>query len=287
MPGGISHLARSWRLMKAGWDVLRADGELLVLPALSGVATIVLGVAFIGLAFRADIFAELEGGMTELPLSFYAALFLFYVVQYFVIFFFNTALVGAALQRLDGGNPTLGSALNVAASRIGAILGYAVISATVGMVLRIVSERLGIIGRFIEAGAGLAWTVTTFLVVPVLAHEGLGPLAAIGRSGALLRKTWGENLIGTAGISLVLSVAGVIVVVAGVGGGIVLNDAGFAALAPMLIGAAVAIFLFVMIVGSALSGIYAAAVYYYAVVGEPPFGFEPGLIEGAFAKKKA
>ena len=108
-------------------------------------------------------------------------LFVFYVVN-LIVFFFNTALVGAAIERLEGGDPTVASALALARSRIGAILGYAVISATVGVLLRMIAERLGIIGRFIEAGTGLAWTVTTFLVVPVLAAEGIGPARRSGRA---------------------------------------------------------------------------------------------------------
>ncbi len=148
-----------------------------ILPLLSGVATIahLRHVRRPGASRAAPSTALQQQGAHELPGSFYAVLFVFYVVQYFVIIFFNTALVGAAIERLEGGDPTVASALTLARSRIGAILGYAVISATVGLLLRMIAERLGIIGRFIEAGAGLAWTVTTFLVVPVLAAEGVGP----------------------------------------------------------------------------------------------------------------
>ncbi len=205
MSDPISRFERSLLLVRASWNVLCSDGELLVLPLLSGIATIAVVGVFAGLAFQTGAFEALQQGAHELPGSFYAGLFVFYVVQYFIIIFFNTALVGAAIERLEGGDPTVASALTLAQRRIGTILGYAVISATVGVVLRMIAERLGILGRFIEAGAGLAWTVTTFLVVPVLAAEGVGPLEAIGKSGALLRKTWGENLIGNAGISFALS----------------------------------------------------------------------------------
>ncbi len=207
------------------------------------------------------------------------------MVQYFIIIFFNTALVGAAIERLEGGDPTVGSALGLAQSRIGSILGYAVVSATVGVVLRLVAERLGFIGRIIETLIGLAWTVTTFLVVPVLAAEGLGPTAAIKKSANLLKKTWGENLIGNAGISVILTLAAVAVAIVGAGGSVALYDSGYHALAIPLFAVAAVAFLLLILVGSALTSVYAAAVYRYAVAGQAPQGFDPDLIQGAFKHK--
>ncbi len=286
MPSNVSRLGRSWLLIKASWSVLRSDQELLVLPFLSGCATVVVAAAFLGMAAITGAFRTLEGGDPgAIHVSFYAAAFIFYVVQYFIIIFFNTALVGAALERLDGGNPTVGSALALAQSRVGSILGYAVISATVGVLLRMLAERLGFIGRIIEAGVGLAWTVTTFLVIPVLAAEGIGPTEAIKKSASLLKKTWGENLIGNAGISLVLSLTAIAVALVGFGGGAALYDHGYQALAIAMFAAAVVLFLAVVLVGAALTAIYSAAVYRFATAGRPPQGFDQDLIDGAFKHK--
>lgn len=286
MTGIMSRFGRSWLLIKASWGVLRSDKELLVLPLLSGVATVLVLAAFLGAAAMAGAFQAIQQGEPdELSVSFYAGLFVFYVVQYFVIIYFNTALVGAAIERLEGGNPTIGSALALAQSRIGVIFAYAVISATIGVILRMIAERLGFIGRLLEAGLGLAWTVTTFLVVPVLAAEGVGPMEAIKKSAVLLKKTWGENLIGNAGISLVLSLVAFAVALVGIGGGMLLIDKGYAVLGIPLVVVAILAFLLVILIGSALSGIYAAAVYRYAVDGRAPGGFDQALIEGAFKHK--
>ena len=159
--------------------------------------------------------------------SFYVWLFCWYVVQYFVVIFFNTALVGAAIALLKGERPTVDLALELAVSRIGIILGYAVISATVGVLLNALARRLGLIGRLIEGALGLAWAAATFLVVPILAAEGIGPLRAIERSTALLRKTWGENLVGNAGITAVMSAISVATTAVGVGGGMLLFQNGY------------------------------------------------------------
>jgi hypothetical protein len=148
-----------------------------------------------------------------------------------------------------------------------------------------IAERLGIIGRFIESGVGLAWTVITFLVVPVLAAEGCGPLQAIERSASLLKKTWGENLIGSAGISLGVSLLSAFIVIIGVAGGFRLQASGSETLAICVFAVTAVLFLAVVLVSTALSGVYAAAVYQYAVSGRPPQGFDGGLIESSFARK--
>jgi len=195
-------------------------------------------------------------------------------MAYFVAFFFNTALVGAVLERLEGEDPTVGSALTLACQRVGPIFGYALISATIGLLMALIVDRVGgIIGRFLGVGIGFAWTVATFLVVPILAAEGVGPITAIEESAALLRKTWGENVIGNVGISLAMSVFGAAIMIFGFLSGLAASQHGYPEfVVPILVGA-VFLLLASALVGAALRGIYAAAVYYYAVAGEPPWGF--------------
>jgi hypothetical protein len=286
MANPISRIERSVRLVRASWDVLRSDGELLLLPVLSGAATVLVVGGFIGAAMASGTFDNMQAGETvQMPPAFYAGLFVMYVAQYFVIIFFNTALVGAAIARLEGRDPTVRSALKLAASRIGPIFGYAVISATVGIILRTFAERLGFIGRLVVAGIGVAWTVATFLVVPILAAEGIGPLAAIAKSGALLKKSWGENVIGNTGIALTMGVIAGVIAFVGVGGGAKLYDGGYAALGIPIMAVSAASVVTVMVVGAALSAVYQAAVYTYATSGRPPRDFDDGLVREAFAPK--
>jgi hypothetical protein len=153
------------------------------------------------------------------------------------------------------------------------------------MVLRMISERLGLIGRLLGFAGGLAWTVMTFLVVPVLAAEGVGPIAAIEKSASLLRRSWGENLIGSAGISLVMSAIMAVIMVVGVAGGIVSLNRGDTVTGISLLVASVPLVLGVLLVGAALSAVYQAAVYYFAVAGEPPSGFDRDLLRNAFGRK--
>jgi hypothetical protein len=281
----VDRFIRSCRIIKASYKVLDADGELLFLPILSGIVTAVAGGALVYHSYATGMFDAVKDGDPGAMQGIYVWMFGFYVVQYFIIYFFNTALVGAAIARLDGRDPTVGSALRLALSRVWQILGYAIIAATVGIILRMIAERVGFIGRLIAGAIGLVWTVATFLVVPVMAAEGVGPFAAIEKSTALLRKTWGENLIGNAGISIVFSGIGALLILVGYGGGMWLYDRGDELAALILALTCAMLFAAVAILGSALGGVYQAAVYYFTVMGEPPEGFDKGLIRDAFAQK--
>jgi len=287
MADSMSRFTRSWLLIKASMEVLRNDNALLVLPAISSVVTLFVAGGFIALAMSSGTFAAMHASHPHgsVPPEFYVWMFCLYVVQYFVVIFFNTALVGAAIILLGGGHPTVWDGLKLAVSRIGAILGYAIISATVGVLLQLVAEKLGFVGRLIAGGLGLAWTAATFLVVPILAAEGIGPLQAVERSSELLRKTWGENLIGNAGISLVMSAISGAIAFVGFGGGFLMFKRGYEVLGVAVISAAATAFLLVVLVSAALAAIYSAAVYWYAASGKTPVDFDGDLIAAAFTRK--
>jgi hypothetical protein len=215
----------------------------------------------------------------------YSVAFAFYVVQYFVIFYFNAALVGATMMRLDGGAPTVADGLRIANSRFGAILGYAVIAATVGIVLRAIQERVGFIGRIIVGMLGVGWTVATYLVVPTLVATEVGPIKAIEESAGMLKRTWGENVIGQAGMGIAFG----FITFGVVATGIVLTGlaAEYGGTVPALfaIGLTVLAVLGVMLVQTTLAGIYAAALYRYAASGGATTGFDNSALQAAFIPK--
>jgi hypothetical protein len=134
---------------------------------------------------------------------------------------------------------------------------------------------------------GLAWTAATFLVVPVLVVEGVGPVAAIQRSASLLRRSWGENLIGNGSISLAMGLACGAIGFVGICGGTLAVHQGQQALGIFLYASAIVGVLAIALVGSALSAVYTASVYCYAALGEPPAGFDYGLIRGAFVDRES
>jgi hypothetical protein len=279
-------LSNSWSLVRASAAVLSADKELMVFPAISAVLSVLVLITFAVPSVLAGFFDSTVIANSGFPVAGYIVAFLFYVVQYFVIFFCNTALVGAALIRLRGGDPTVGDGFRLAASRVVPILGYAVIAATVGVILRALSKRSGLIGKLVISLVGLAWNLATFLVVPVLAAEDVGPMDAVKRSAAYLKKTWGEQIVGTAGIGAVFGLISFGAVLAGFA---LFIAAAATQSAPLMIGVAAGFILTLVALGlvsSTLSGIYAAAVYRYAAEGDAGAFFSADLVKAAFRPKQ-
>ncbi len=279
----FERIQRSWELVKASWEVLRADKELMIFPLISAVASIIVFATFLVPSILAGLFDEAsESGV---PIAGYIVAFLFYVVMYTVTIFFNSAVVGAATIRLQGGDPTVRDGLSIAFSKFGVIVQYAVIAATVGMVLRALRERGGIMGAIASFIGGIAWNLATFLVVPVLVMEEVGPIEAIKRSASLLKKTWGEQVVGNLSIGLIFGLLTFVVILAGIIGAAIAISIDVIALAVVIGIITVLLVLGLSLISATLSGIYLAAVYQYATVGESNQFFSPDLIEGAFTPK--
>jgi hypothetical protein len=260
-------------LAKASWSVLRDNKQLALLPLFSWIAALLVMVGFL-----VPILAIANGGSTEsgmAPVNWVLALVAYLAVTY-VIVFFNAALVYAADCRLRGEQVTIGEAVHGAASRAHVLLPWAVLSATVSLVLRMIEERAGIVGRIVGAIAGLAWSLVTFLVLPILVIEGIGVGKAVRRSSELFKRTWGENVITNAGIGLLAvlaTLAGAVVVVLGaVAGG------------PVLIASIVVYVVWVLavsLVAATLTGILQVALYRFATAGEVQ-GFPDDVLQRAF-----
>lgn len=278
----MGKFARTWQLMGASWQLLKQDKRLVVFPLISGVV-----LALVIATFAVPLFAS---GQAQHYLSdpnqparqMYVTLFIFYFVSYFVMIFFNSALIACVLKQMDGGQPTLGDGLRAAWQRLPQIFGWALLSSTVGFVLRLIEERVGFIGRIVIGLLGMAWTVTAFLVVPVLVAEGDGPFAAYKRSVVMLKRTWGEQIIGNVSFGLIFMMLGIVPVIV-----VMLLAAAAGPVALLVAGVIVVIYLVALgLVQSTLQTIYQAAVYRYAADGEAPGGFDQQLIAEAFRVKK-
>ncbi|MDD4653252.1 MAG: DUF6159 family protein, partial [Methanothrix sp.] len=257
-----------------------ADKELVVFPLISALAAlIILAAAYFTFP---QFFAKAQG--QDLGLDFYAELFLFYLVLNTVVIYFNSALVGAALIRIRGGNPTVGDGFKIANSHLKAILGYAAISATVGIILRWLSDR-GSLGIPASSLVGLAWNLATFLAVPILVAEEIGPLDAIRKSSELLKKTWGEQIVGNLSIGAVFGVIFLVVFLLGAIITVAAFSAGWYVLALSLAGLFVLALICLGIISNALGGIFSAAVYNYAATGSAGELFGEDLIKDAFKEK--
>ncbi|MGY1459326.1 MULTISPECIES: DUF6159 family protein [unclassified Luteimonas] len=272
--------SRSWDMVKASAAVLRSDRELMLFPVLSGLATLLVLATFALPTLALKLFSN-GFGVGGALLG-----FAFYFCTYSVMIFFNCALVGAAMIRLEGGDPTLSDGFTAARSRLGAIFGYAAIAATVGVLLQALKGKdNNFIVRLVGSGLGMAWTLATFLVVPVLVSRDIGPVDALKQSVTLLKRTWGENAVGQVGIGAafgLLTGAAVLVSV-----GLVLLAAQASMALAIAIGAVCVVGLLLLgVYQAALTGIYSAVLYRYAVSHEVPEAFRGTDIATAFLPKR-
>ena len=287
----FDRISRSFSLAKSSWNVLRTDKKLIVFPIFSGV-----GVLLVLISFAAPLVALILGGQIKIdadqngggvPWWVYPVTFAFYFCNYFVIVFCNAALISCALMRFNGEEPTIGDGFRAAASRLPQIVAWSLVSATVGLLLKIVENANEKIGEIVSALLGTAWTVLTFFVVPVLVVEKVGPIAAVGRSLALLKKAWGEALVGNLGLGLfklLLILPGILVLLGGV--------ALCATVPPVALGLAVVALAGLYLLAAsaacaALDAIFLTALYQYAAFEKVPDGFDRTDVAGAFGKKAA
>lgn len=273
----FDRLSNGWRISMNSFKVLRENKQLVVFPILSGISLLLIMGSFVTIVLAAagwDVDAVNEPGETTSVLY----LFLFYLVNYFVVVFFNTALIHCSRLYFHGEEVTLEKGLRFSMSRVGAIFAWSMFAATVGTVLRLIEENAGWLGKLIIGLIGVVWSIATFFVVPVIAYENAGPIEAFKRSTQLMKEKWGESIGAGFSFGLVQIVALIVV-------GVPLFFIG--ALAHPVIGIILAALgaLVVMAIISAAQTIFISAVYHH-VTGDPVKHFNQQMIDNLFEPKK-
>jgi hypothetical protein len=272
-------IGHTFELMKMSWRVLMKDRELILFPLLSGVSVLALLAVFAGIGAGTGsldrvLAASAEASAEEVTVVDAVLGITLYVLAYFVVIFFNSALVAAALDRLRGGEPDVGSGLRAAQARLPAIIGWALIAATVGLLLQALRGRTdNPLGRMAVSLVGGVWAYVTFFVIPVLVAEGIGPIEAIKRSSGLFRRTWGRQVTASFGFGFVYVIAMLIAF---------LPAAALFAIAPLAgIVVGVLSMALALAVVAALEGIFKAALYEFAN-GESPLEFDRSTLQTAY-----
>jgi hypothetical protein len=275
----VGRIARSFEMFKASSRVLNTRKELVLFPVLSGAATLIVAAGFLvpGLLVSRD---SLDAGDKLQPAS-YVIFFVGYLVLAYVAIFFQAALISQADIALQGGDPSVAGGIRVARAHALAILPWAVLSATVSLALRALEDRAGVVGRFAVGLVGIAWSLVTYLVVPILVLEDVTVGAAIRGSSALFKRTWGENVLGNAGVGLVSMLASLPAIVLFAIGA---TSGGAARVGLMVLGGLW--LLVVAVVSSALSGIYQTALYRYAASGTVAPAFAGADLGQAFPPRR-
>ena len=262
-------------LVKTAWSALRTDKELIGLPLMGGVAALV-AVAPI-LAIYAFIPSDARPAQVIVGV---AALLVFSVISTF----FAVALAGGAHERMSGGHPTFKSSVALAWSRRRGVVGWAVLNVTVGLVLRIIEDRVkGVAGFLIRMLGDVAWTLASYFAIPIIAANDVGPIEALKLSSTVFRQRWSKAIrvqfrLGLYALGVVLAaVVGAAIVAAAWQASVILG-----VLLALVVGAAVITAFLVM---SAVTAYARVALYRYAA-GLPTPGFNDGMLFAAVKVKR-
>ena len=272
----FDRLSNGWTLAINSLKVLKENKQLIIFPVLSGISLVlIMGsfvLVFLGVNGWSDENIEDPGTIGN-----YLYLFLFYLVNYFIVVFFNMSLIHCTRLYFRGEEVSINAGLRFSLSRIGTIFSWAVFAATVGTILRIIQEESGLIGKIITGIIGIVWNIATFFVVPVIAYEGLGPIAAFKRSSQLMKQKWGESLGATFSFGLIQFLAMIVLIIPLFFIGNMIHPIGGIALAIMGVFIIATIF-------SAAQTIFVSAVY-HNINDEPVKHFNQQMIDGLFQKK--
>lgn len=272
----------SWEMIKASAKVLNSDKRLLIFPIISSIGVIIITLPFAIPFFQSGSLNKSYSlfSTNNLPL-----IFIYYFLIYTVIIFFNSALVGAAIISLKGGHPSISDGIKVAVSHFPQVLGYAFIAATIGLLLRWIQEKLGLFGKIFSFIANISWNLATFLVIPTLVNENIGPIKAIKRSANLLKKTWGEQIIANIGIGIVfgLFIMGLVLIFIPL---IIITSTGNLNILGMTLGGILFLsIILIMVLSSTINTIYTAALYRYASDGVISDSFNEDTLKDSFKQK--
>jgi hypothetical protein len=286
----FTRISQTWEIMKASWDVLRQDKSLILFPLFSGISCIIVMASFCVPLFKFHPGPVQTDSDRVNNIIFYVILFGFYFVNYFVITFFNTGIIACAISRLAGGNPRLSDGFMAALRRIHLIIAWALVCATVGLALKMIAERSKLVGKIVVAILGGAWSILTFLAIPVIIFEGKGPFATIKESTRLLSETWGTRLVANFGFGMIFILLAL--------PALILTPVAIVFAAPLhsaliillILGCAVTYFILLALVQSALYSIFQAAVYVYTqnallALGQDSCGFPIELVRDSLYEK--
>ena len=272
----FTRLSNGWQIAINSLKVLKANRQLIIFPILSGISFVLILTSFLVGMFAvagwdADNIKEIGKAGS------YALMFVFYILNYFVVVFFNTALIHCTSLYFKGEEVTIRKGLDFSMSRIGAIFAWAVLAGTIGAILKLIQENAGFIGKIITGIIGMVWGVATFFVVPVIAYENLGPVAAVKRSSQIMKEKWGESIGASFGIGIIQLAAMLIVIVPAVLIGIFIYPLAGIVLGILGVMSVLAIF-------SAAQTIFVSAVY-HNVTGDPVELFTQNFVDNLFEKK--
>lgn len=287
----MNAFSRSWMITKLTFAVINKDRELLWFALLSFIFSSLFAIAMI---FPSVIPSLMKNGISQESLqSFeYVIIFLTYFGLAFIATFFNVCVVYTTKIRFEGGNATFGESIRFAFSKLSLILQWSLLSATVGLLLRVLhnlASNLGKVGQLIAniliGLLGMAWSIITIFVVPVLVYEGVGPIDALKKSTQVIKKTWGESLIKTIGLGLIQMLIFFLIIIGS--GALTYALVSAFDITGLFVGVGIGLLLLLLagLIFTVASTIFNTALYVYANNNLVAPGFKEEVMQGAFRPK--
>lgn len=287
----MNAFSRSWNITKLSFAVINKDRELIWFALLSFIFSTLFVVAMV---LPSIVPAILNEGISDTTLQAYQYVLLFvtYFGLAFIATFFNVCVVYTTKVRFEGGNATFNESFSFAFSKLGLIFKWSLLSATVGLLLRLLdnlASRLGKAGQIVASILigllGMTWSIITIFVVPVLVYEGLGPIDAVKKSTQVIKKTWGESLIRAIGLGLIQFFTFVLIIVLCIGITYVLGN--LIGISGLIAGVSLGLLLlfFAGLIFSVANTIFNTALYVYANNNKVAEGFNEEVVRDAFKTK--
>lgn len=271
----MGKIKRGWELTKKSWGVLRDNPALVRFPLYGGVLTLIMAIVVVGPGLYLIEDGKLAPGAPLVIIGFF--------LLSFIGTYFSVGLAAAANKIFQGENATVADGLAVSRANVGPIFGWALLSATLGVLFSLL-ENQGIVGQIIGRLLNFAWSLITFLAVPVIAIEGTGPIETVKRSATLFRERWGQQITGNLAIGGLVALLGILpailLIVAGVA---IWASSGFIGALLVIVG--IILFAVAALISSALNGIFGVALYHYAGEGATIGPFTTAELESAVKRK--
>jgi len=274
----FDRLSAGWTIAMSSFKVLKAKKDLVIFPILSGISILLVVGSFFFFMFARDGW-DPENNIDQFntPL-YYFIMLVFYVINYFIVVFFNMALIHCTRLYFRGEEVSVRAGLQFSMSRIGVIFSWAFFAATIGLLLRVIQENVGWVGKIITGLIGVVWSIATFFVIPVIAYEKVGPIDAVKRSSQLMKQKWGESIGANFNFGLIQFLATLVV-----GIPLYLIGSAFSPIAGIAL-AVVGIFIVFSII-SAAQMIFISAVY-HNINGDITKHFDQQMVDDLFSKKE-
>jgi Family of unknown function (DUF6159) len=273
----MTRIRQGWELTKKSWALLKSNKQLLRFPIYGALASLAVVIVLVGPGlYLIDDGERVVGGLIT-ALGLYGSSF--------IAIYFGVALAATADAIFHGREATIADGFAVARERLGAIAGWAALAALVGLIISLL-QRGGNIGEVIAAGlVGAAWSLITFMAIPVITFEATGPWATLKRAATLFKERWAGQVTGNVAIGGIVFLVGVLPAILLIAIGIAAwtsNDGGDSlAAGAVIVAVGVALLAVSMLVVQALRGVFGVALYRFATGGEVAPGYSQDELEAA------